>query len=107
MKQYQQISKLILLLALLALSAQSVSAFYDSSLGRWINREPTEEADGANLYAFMQNKPIESIDAFGLRRVGWCCCVYTRVSLTECRERCKCFYLVGLRVVTYTTDNQS
>ena len=66
MKPYQQIVILVILLPLLALSAQSVSAFYDPSLGRWINRDPIQERGGLDLYIFNHNSPIQTYDAFGL-----------------------------------------
>lgn len=52
------------LLALL-LSALPASAFYDPNLGRWIDRDPIDEQGGVNLYAFVFNSPVNSVDAFG------------------------------------------
>jgi hypothetical protein len=66
MKPYQQISKLILLLALLALTAQSISAFYDPSVGRWITRDPIQESDGVNIFRFLHNEPLGHSDSYGL-----------------------------------------
>jgi RHS repeat-associated protein len=40
--------------------------YYSTSLGRWINRDPIEEEGGLNLYAFVGNNAIDSIDATGL-----------------------------------------
>jgi RHS repeat-associated protein len=40
--------------------------FYDPSLQRWINRDPTGEAGGLNLYEFVSNDPVSKIDPFGL-----------------------------------------
>jgi RHS repeat-associated protein len=40
---------------------------YDPDLGRWLNRDPIEEADGTNLYAYVGNRPIASVDPLGLQ----------------------------------------
>ena len=50
--------------------AQLASAFYDPSLGRWLNRDPKLEAGGINLYGFVKNNPANNFDAHGL---GTCC----------------------------------
>jgi len=39
--------------------------FYNSSTGRWLNRDPISEAGGFNLYGFCRNDPIYYIDAYG------------------------------------------
>ncbi len=39
--------------------------YYNSNLGRWITRDPIEEEGGLNLYGFVQNDPVNWIDAFG------------------------------------------
>ena len=44
--------------------------FYSPGLGRWINRDPIGEAGGANLYGFVGNNPINSIDAYGRNMMG-------------------------------------
>jgi uncharacterized protein RhaS with RHS repeats len=41
-------------------------AFYDPSLGRWINRDPVAEAGGINLYGFVANNPVSRGDYWGL-----------------------------------------
>jgi RHS repeat-associated protein len=41
--------------------------FYNPSLGRWVNRDPSEEDGGMNLYAFLDNSPCDNNDIFGLR----------------------------------------
>lgn len=33
--------------------------------GRWLNRDPIEEAGGLNLYAFVGNNPLNALDPFG------------------------------------------
>jgi RHS repeat-associated protein len=42
--------------------------YYDPNLQRWPNRDPIEEAGGANLYEFVGNSPPDSIDVFGFDR---------------------------------------
>jgi RHS repeat-associated protein len=40
--------------------------FYSSGLGRWLNRDPIEERGGMNLYGYVNNQPVNSIDPLGL-----------------------------------------
>ena len=40
--------------------------FYSPGMGRWMNRDPIDEAGGINLYVMVGNNPINSIDAYGL-----------------------------------------
>jgi RHS repeat-associated protein len=40
--------------------------FYSPQLGRWINRDPIEEAGGINLYGFVGNNGVSGIDPLGL-----------------------------------------
>jgi RHS repeat-associated protein len=40
--------------------------FYDPSLQRWSNRDPSAEAGGSNLFAYVTEDPINRYDAFGL-----------------------------------------
>lgn len=40
--------------------------YYSPSLGRFINRDPSEEKGGLNLYAFVKNNSINEIDYLGL-----------------------------------------
>ena len=41
--------------------------FYKPELGRWLNRDPIDNASSSNLYAFVQNGPVNWIDLLGLR----------------------------------------
>jgi RHS repeat-associated protein len=41
--------------------------FYDPSSQRWPNRDPLGEEGGLNLYAYVDNDPIDWIDPFGLQ----------------------------------------
>jgi hypothetical protein len=46
-------------------AAYQAQAFYASEFGRWINRDPLEEAGGYNLYGFLRGDPVTLVDAFG------------------------------------------
>jgi len=39
--------------------------YYNPSTGRWLNRDPSEENGGPNLYAFTENDPVDSLDILG------------------------------------------
>jgi RHS repeat-associated protein len=39
--------------------------YYDSSVGRWLNRDRINEAGGLNVYAYCLNSPIGRFDPFG------------------------------------------
>jgi len=40
--------------------------FYNTGLGRFINRDPIAESGGLNLYAFAANDPVGKTDEYGL-----------------------------------------
>jgi RHS repeat-associated protein len=40
--------------------------FYDPNLQRWLNRDPIQEDGGFNLFTFISNVAVNSVDAFGL-----------------------------------------
>ena len=64
----------------LVFNNDTASAFYDASMGRWINRDPVREMGfepsksnstamqegGPNLYAFVDNNPLSNVDPLGL-----------------------------------------
>lgn len=43
--------------------------YYDSSTGRWLNRDPKQERGGLNIVAFLKNSAISTIDYLGLQAV--------------------------------------
>jgi RHS repeat-associated protein len=42
--------------------------YYNPTLGRWVNRDPIEEQGGFNVYGFLGNGTISSVDYLGLFR---------------------------------------
>ena len=43
---------------------------YNSTLGRWLSRDPIGERGGLNLYGFVGNAPLSCVDPFGLSYYG-------------------------------------
>lgn len=39
--------------------------FYDPGLQRWVNRDPSHEQGGVNLYAAFRHNPVNSVDPYG------------------------------------------
>jgi uncharacterized protein RhaS with RHS repeats len=62
-----QMKLLAWLLTLLAvfLVPHPTSAYYDPGIQRWINRDPIDETGGVNLFQFVHNDPLSSIDPLG------------------------------------------
>jgi RHS repeat-associated protein len=44
--------------------------FYDPNLQRWLNRDPLGEESCLNLYNFVDNDPLNSLDPYGLALFG-------------------------------------
>jgi len=44
--------------------------YYNPSTGRWLSRDPIEEAGGMNLYGFVGNSPVTGFDVNGMFD-GW------------------------------------
>ncbi len=47
--------------------AMPAHAFYDPSLGRWLNRDPVGEKSDRNLYRYVLNDSVSRLDAYGLQ----------------------------------------
>ena len=99
LKRAMQISKLTLLVVLLASSASFASAFYDAGMGRWINRDPVYEHGGVNLYAFVANSTPNATDLHGLALTGCCWCIMTG----PCHRECRCIRF-DLTRVSFSED---
>ena len=52
-------------LGLLLLGPQQSSAYYNSSTGRWISRDPIGEKGGRNFYGFVGNDAVGAFDILG------------------------------------------
>ena len=58
---------MVMLVALLGVTlSQDALAFYNSSTGRWLSRDPSGEAGGINVYEYVGNDPIRRSDPLGL-----------------------------------------
>lgn len=55
--------------------------FYSASLGRWITPDPLEEDGGINLYAMVENDPVNLSDDYGLAPRQKSYQIYYRVKL--------------------------
>jgi RHS repeat-associated protein len=44
--------------------------YYKPNVGRWLNRDPKGEQGGLNLYTFIGNSSIQSVDALGMETLG-------------------------------------
>lgn len=91
MNALKTIGQLKLQLLLCAFSVLSASAFYDPTLGRWINRDPIQEEGSRNLYLFVENAPLVNWDAFGLRAC-------TASEIADCKLICHPIPIMGCSV---------
>ncbi|MDR2031586.1 MAG: pilus assembly protein [Azoarcus sp.] len=48
---------------------------YDPHTGRWLSRDPIEEAGGINLYGYVGGNPVSYIDPLGLIRIDQDACM--------------------------------
>ena len=46
---------------------------YHSALGRWLQRDPHQYAEGLSLYEYCSGSPLSHLDPLGLRRWRSCC----------------------------------
>lgn len=63
---------------------------YDPDLGRWLSRDPlrnAEEGRGANLYAYVENNPVNLVDPLGLQSQP--CCQEEKKKLQDLRNACQ------------------
>jgi hypothetical protein len=61
-----KIHSLLKYLLMLIAFSNFAHAFYDPGQGRWLSRDPIEEAGGVNLYGFAGNNGITRTDKLGL-----------------------------------------
>lgn len=57
--------------------------YYDPVWGRWINRDPIEEAGGLNLYAFCGNDGVNRMDGLGQRWLKHSYCSYDKTNRSK------------------------
>ena len=58
--------------------------YYSPSIGRFISRDPIGYKGGINVYAYVNNNPVNKIDPLGLRSVEEC-----RRKYRNCKLGCK------------------
>jgi hypothetical protein len=61
---------LLISTSVLLLAPLSGLCFYNPATGRWLNRDPIEEAGGPNLHGFVANRPTDLRDPLG-RDFNW------------------------------------
>jgi hypothetical protein len=70
MKKISLAIKAAVLVVALFFSADTVSAYYDPGMQRWLNRDPLGELASRDLYEFVYNDPIGGIDFYGFWATG-------------------------------------
>jgi len=63
-------ARLLLLTGLILSNCAVALAYYHPEEGRFLSRDPIEEAGGWNLYGFIDNNPVNFIDPYGLWHSG-------------------------------------
>jgi hypothetical protein len=65
MKRFPRIHSALALLSI-CLAAADTYSFYNPTQGRWLSRDPVDEAGGNNLYAVVANRIVDVYDILGL-----------------------------------------
>ncbi len=60
---------LLLIVFALCASPQTALAYYNPNTGRFLSRDPIQEGDGPNVYAFVRNGPVNAVDPLGQKRI--------------------------------------
>jgi len=68
---------------------------YDARVPLWPSRDPNYERGGLNLYAYVENKPIDFIDLLGLQGKGACI-----KSATDTYHSCMSTCDMGRNIIT-------
>ena len=89
-----------LVAGLTVLLSHDVQAFYNTSTGRWLSRDPAEEKGGENLSAFVGNAPIDKLDKLGLCAAG-CAVEEFKILLAYWKESRPWNYNLQLHVSFY------
>jgi hypothetical protein len=91
MKTHNHILITAMLVSLLFGLAGPASGFYDPTVQRWINRDPSPPADSENHFAFVLNAPLDGMDPDGRVTVEstsgdvtTTACPICTISLTRC-----------------------
>jgi hypothetical protein len=82
------------LIITLAITQAHAMRWYSASTGRWFSRDPIEEEGGPNLYGFVANDPVNTIDELGLCKA--CTCTSVKISYFPGGDKWQAdFYSVG------------
>jgi hypothetical protein len=68
MKTKQMLNLTVLLFGVFL--GQQAHAFYNPSIGCWLNRDPASEGAGRNLHGFVDNAPVQNFDFIRLVGMG-------------------------------------